>query len=158
MTISELKAFGQFSSSLTQRPMILQPLKIILDSQEDRSGEEHLIDFNEKGDVTIKQTGMYLVIAGLQVTKLVGNTARWIDFWIRINDVDVRNSNVRITLRDPNQKDVIMTQTVVRIKKDDKLNIMMAVEVADEGLGIEAIRPEREPLIPSIILTILQLQ
>jgi len=138
--------------------MILQPLKIILDSQEDRSGEEHLIDFNEKGDVTIKQTGMYLVIAGLQVTKLVGNTARWIDFWIRINDVDVRNSNVRITLRDPNQKDVIMTQTVVRIKKDDKLNIMMAVEVADEGLGIEAIRPEREPLIPSIILTILQLQ
>jgi len=158
MAIAELKAFGQFSSSLTQRPMILQPLKIILDSQEDRSGEEHLIDFNEKGDVTIKQTGMYLAIAGLQVAKLVGDTPRWIDFWIRINDVDVRNSNVRITLRDPNQKDVIMTQTVVRIKKDDKLNIMMAVEVADEGLGIEAIRPEREPLIPSIILTILQLQ
>ncbi len=158
MTISELKAFGQFSSSLTQRPMILQPLKIILDSQEDKSGEEHPIAFNEKGDVTIKQTGMYLVIAGLQVAKLVGETPRWIDFWIRINDVDVRNSNVRITLRDPNQKDVIMTQTVVRIKKDDKLNIMMAVEVADEGLGIEAIRPEHEPLIPSIILTILQLQ
>jgi len=33
----------------------------------------------------------------------------------------------------------------------------MSVEVADEGLGIETIRPTGEPVIPSIILTIIQL-
>src|SRR5439155_22239116 len=158
MTVSELKAFGQLSSSITQRPVVLDPVKIVLDSQEDTSGGEHPIDFNEKGDVTIKQTGMYLAIAGLQIAKLVGDKPRWIDFWIRVNNVDVRNSNVRATLKDPTQKDVIITQTVVHVNKGDKLNIMMSVETADEGLGIEAIRPKGEPLIPSIILTILQLE
>jgi hypothetical protein len=37
------------------------------------------------------------------------------------------------------------------------LSIMMSVEAADEGLGIEAIHPINEPQIPSIILTILQI-
>jgi hypothetical protein len=158
MVTSELKAFGQFSSSIIQRPTVLDPVKIVLDSQEDTFGEEHPIDFNEKGDVTIKQTGMYLVIAGLQIAKLVGDKPRWIDFWMKLNGADIRNSNVRAVLKDHTQKDVIVTQTVVRINKGDSLNIMMSVEVADEGLGIEAIRPKDEPLIPSIILTILQLQ
>src|SRR5438105_12414130 len=110
MTISGLNAFGQFSSSITQRPLNLDPVKIVLDSQEDASGEEHPIDFNEKGDVTIKQTGMYLIIAGLQIAKLAGDKPHWIDFWLRINDVDVRNSNVRATLKNPTQKDDIITQ------------------------------------------------
>jgi len=36
----------------------------------------------------------------------------------------------------------------------DLINIMMSVEVPDEGLGIEAIHPTGEPLIPSIILSL----
>jgi hypothetical protein len=138
MVNPELKAFGQFSSSITQRPTALGPVKIILDSQEDTYGKEHPIDFNQ-GDVAIKQVGMYLIIAGLQISKLVGDKPRWIDFWIRVNNVDVRNSNVRAVLKDSALKDVIITQTVTRLNKGDTLNIMMAVEVADEGLGIEAI-------------------
>jgi len=35
----------------------------------------------------------------------------------------------------------------------DLINVMMSVEVPDEGLGIEAIHPTGEPLIPSIILS-----
>jgi len=35
----------------------------------------------------------------------------------------------------------------------DLINIMMSVEVPDEGLGIEAIHPTGEPLIPSIIFS-----
>ena len=151
------KAFGQFSSSITQRPVGLDPVKIILDSQEDTFGEKHPIEFNEKGDIIIKQSGMYLTIVGLQIGKLVGDKPRWIDFWLRLNGVDVRNSNVRAVISDPAIKDVLVTQSVVRLKKDDILNIMMSAEVADEGMGVEAIRPEGEPLIPSIILTILQL-
>jgi hypothetical protein len=34
---------------------------------------------------------------------------------------------------------------------------MTAVETIDEGLGIEAIAPDGEPTIPSIIVTIVQL-
>jgi len=41
--------------------------------------------------------------------------------------------------------------------KGDTLNIMMSVEKEGEGLGIEAIQPPGEPLVPSIILTIMQM-
>jgi len=34
---------------------------------------------------------------------------------------------------------------------------MMAVEVESEGLGIEAIEPDKEPTIPSVIVTLVQL-
>ena len=43
------------------------------------------------------------------------------------------------------------------LKSGDILNIMMATETMDEGLGIEAIAPIGEPTIPSIIVTIVQL-
>jgi len=34
---------------------------------------------------------------------------------------------------------------------------MMSIEKTGEGLGIEAIQPAGEPLVPSIILTIMQM-
>ena len=151
------KAFGQFSSAQSQRPNTLDPVEVILDTQEDTFGKEHTIDFN-KGDVIVKQSGMYLIIAGPQVGKLTGDKPHWIDFWLRLNNVDVPNSNVRQYVKDPLDKDVIITQTVARLNKGDTLNVMMSVEVQNEGLGIEAMQPVGEPLIPSIILTILQLQ
>jgi hypothetical protein len=151
------KVFGQFSSSLSQRPTALGPVPIILDSQEETYGKEHQMDFNELGEVTLTASGTYLIIAGLQISKLAGDKPRWIDCWMRVNNVDLRNSNIRAVIQDHTQKDVIITQTISRLNKKDKLNIMMSVEVADEGMGIESIQPVGEPLIPSIILTVLQL-
>ncbi|NHI03559.1 hypothetical protein DYY67_1354 [Candidatus Nitrosotalea sp. TS] len=157
MPPQEQKAFGQFSSSITQRPTRLGPVKVILDNQEDTQGKEHTIDF-DGADVKIKQAAMYLVIAGLQVGKIAGDKPRWLDFWLRVNNKDVHDSNVRAVIKDSDLKDVIITQTVTYLNKNDILNIMMSVEVADEGIGIEAICPVDEPVVPSIILTILQLQ
>ena len=151
------RAFGQLSSAQSQRPNTLKPVEVCLDTQEDTFGKEHTVDF-VKGDVIIKHSGMYLIIAGLQVGKLSGDQPRWIDFWLRVNSVDVPNSNVRQYVRDPLDKDVIITQTVTRLNKGDTLNVMMSVEAQNEGLGIEAIQPVGEPLVPSIILTVLQLQ
>jgi len=156
MTYREGRIFAQFSSSLTQRPTTLGPVKIVLDTHQDTSGEELSIDFI-KGDITVKKNGVYLVIAGLQINKLAGNKPHWLDSWIRINDIDVPNSNVRTVLTDPTEKDVVVTQLVTNLNKGDTLSIMMSVEVADEGLGIEAIYPDDEPKIPSIILTMLQI-
>ena len=42
------------------------------------------------------------------------------------------------------------------LKSGDILNIMMAAETIDEGLGREAVAPIGEPTIPSIIVTIVQ--
>ena len=157
MSIQIQKPFGQFASSKTQRPTALGPVKIELDIQEQVAGEGYGIDFSG-GDIKIKETGMYLIIAGPQINKLKGDQPRWIDFWLRVNNRNVPNSNVRAVIERPSQKDVIITQVVTRLNKDDVLNVMMSTEVADEGLGIEAIQPVDEPMIPSIILTVFQLQ
>ncbi|TLX85173.1 MAG: hypothetical protein E6K98_00850 [Thaumarchaeota archaeon] len=150
-------AYGQFSSSTTQRPTSLDPVKIVLDTCQDSSGENDLGVDLITGDIKIRHPGTYLIIAGPQIGKLAGDKPRWIDFWLRVNDLDVPSSNVRGIVRDHFMKDVIVVQVVRRLAQGDKLNIMMSVEVADEGLGIETIRPAGEPVIPSIILTVIQL-
>ena len=150
------RAFGQFSSSKTQRPDSTDPVEIELTDQEDMFGGEHTIDFVQ-GDIEIKKSGMYFIIAGPQIGKTGGDQARWIDFWLRVNNVDVPNSNVRAVLIDQCQKDVIVLQVLTRLNKGDTLNIMMSVETSGEGIGIEAIQQPGEPLVPSIILTILQM-
>jgi len=155
-TLIRGRSFGQFSSSKTQRPDSTEPVEIELTDQEDMFGAEHTIDFIQ-GDIEIKKTGMYLVIAGPQIGKLSGNDARWIDFWLRVNNVDVPNSNVRAVVKDACQKDVIVLQVLTRLNDGDTLNIMMSTETSTEGVGIEAIQPPGEPLIPSIILTMIQM-
>jgi hypothetical protein len=157
MSVTGGKAFGQFSSNKTQRPKTLEPTKIQLDIQEDMQGNEHLISF-EKCEVTIEKTGMYLIIVGAQVGRERTSPDSWIDFWLRINGIDVPNSNIRFSSVNHDQKDVAMTQCVTHLGKTDHLNLMMSVSNLDDGLGIEAIQPEGEPMIPSVILTILQLQ
>ena len=150
------KAFGQFSSSHSQRINVLKPVEINLDSQEDVAGGIHTIDF-EKGDIIIKQSGMYLIIAAPQVGKTKGIRTRWIDFWLKINNVDLANSNIRRALTDSQEKDVITLNVVTPLNRGDTINIMMAAETESEGVGIEAIEPDGEPAIPSIIVTIVQL-
>jgi len=46
-----------------------------------------------------------------------------------------------------------INQSMMPFESGDLINVMMSVEVADEGLGIEAIHPTGEPLIPSIIFS-----
>ena len=128
----------------------------MLDAQEDVAGGVHSIDFDQ-GDIVIKQSGMYLLIAGPQIGKVRGSTPRWIDFWVRVNNVDVPNSNIRAVIMDPQEKTVVPLNAVLPLNRGDTLNIMMSTELIDEGLGVEAIEPDGEPTIPSIIVTLVQL-
>jgi hypothetical protein len=114
------------------------------------------IDF-KKGDIVIKQPGIYLLIACPQIGKVSGNTPRWLDFWVRVNNIDVSNSNIRAVVTDPQEKTVVTLNVVLPLKSGDTLNIMMSTETIDEGLGVETITPIGEPIIPSIIVTIVQL-
>ena len=150
------KAFGQFSSNLSQTVDASEHIKIDLDSQEELQSGTHSIDF-DKGDIKIKQSGMYMILAGPQVCRAKGSIARWIDFWIRINNRDLPNSSVRRAVGDFKQKDVVPLNAVTALKSGDTINIMMTSEKDDEGIGIEFIEPDGEPGIPSIIVTIVQL-
>ena len=150
------RAFGQFSSCETQRPETTDPVEIKLTDQEDMFGGEHTIDFVQ-GDIEIKKTGMYFIIGGPQVGKISGDQPRWVDFWLRVNNVDLPNSNVRYTIKENHQKDVIILQVLTRLNEGDTVNLMMSIEKEGEGIGVEAIQPPGEPLVPAIILTIMQM-
>ncbi|HSB50328.1 MAG TPA: hypothetical protein VLC72_03225 [Nitrosopumilaceae archaeon] len=150
------KAFGQFSSLKTQRVESLRPQEVVLDSREELAGAAQTIDF-EEGDIIIRESGMYLIIAAPQVGRYRGSRNRWIDFWLRVNNVDVPNSNVRRVITDSQEKDVVPLNAVTALNRGDTLNIMMAAESDEEGIGIEYIEPDGEPVIPSIIVTIVQL-
>jgi hypothetical protein len=100
---------------------------------------------------------MYFIIGGPQIGKTSGDQPRWVDFWLRVNNVDLPNSNIRYTIKENHQKDVIILQVLTRLNQGDTVNMMMSIEKTGEGLGIEAIQPAGEPLVPSIILTIMQM-
>jgi hypothetical protein len=146
------KAFGQFSSNKTQRPNTSEPIKLELNWLT----LVQMIDF-KKGDIVIKQRGIYLLIACPQIGKVSGTTPRWLDFWVRVNNIDVSNSNIRAVVTDPQEKTVVTLNVVLPLNSSDTLNIMMSTETIDEGLGVETITPIGEPIIPSIIVTIVQL-
>lgn len=150
------KAFGQFASLKTQRVPVLEPVIVDLDYTDNVPGLETTIDHDD-GNILIKKSGAYLIFGAPQVGKTEGNRNRWIDFWIRINDKDVPNSNVRRVLTNKNVKDVLPLNVVTDLNRGDTVNIMMSAETNDEGMGIEYIEPHAHPAIPSMIVTIVQL-
>ena len=105
------------------------------------------------GNIRITEAGTYVVIAAPQVGRISGNGASHVDFWLRNNNRDIPNSNVRAVIETDEHKDVIVNQTMMPFIAGDVLNVMMAVEKTGEGLGIEAIKTPGRPLIPSIIFS-----
>jgi hypothetical protein len=74
-----------------------------------------------------------------------------------VNNIDVPNSNIRAVLIDPEEKTVAIMNSVLPLNRGDTVNIVMAAQTIEEGMGLEAIAPDGEPTIPSIIVTVVQL-
>ena len=143
--------FAQIISTLDQRPETTSPIPVFMDQNDAIAGIEHT---NEKpADVRIMESGTYVLIAAPQVGRTSGDGPNGIDFWLRKNGTDIANSNVRCKLETSGTKNVIVNQTMMPFAAGDVINVMMAVEKTGEGLGIEAIKTQGRPLIPSIIFS-----
>ena len=143
--------FAQIISTLDQRPSTTDPVPVFMDQNDAIAGIEHSTD--HPADIKITESGTYVVIAAPQVGRTSGSDSRYVDFWLRKNGVDIANSNVRAVLRTSQDKDVIVNQTMMPFNAGDVLNVIMAVEKTGDGLGIEAIKTQGRPLIPSIIFS-----
>ncbi len=143
--------YAQISSTEDQRPSTTTPTQITLNQNDSISGIEHSAE--SPGTIRIQDSGIYVLIAAPQVGRKSGTQDRYVDFWLRKNGTDIANSNVRAVVNGKESKDVIINQTMLPFEAGDLINLMMSVEVPDEGLGIEAIHPTGEPLIPSIIFS-----
>jgi len=143
--------YAQIISTLDQRPETTDPVPVFMDQNDAISGIEHSAD--HPADIRIAESGTYVVIAAPQVGRTSGDKPGHVDFWLRKNDKDIPNSNVRATIRTSEEKDVIVNQTMMSFNAGDVLNVVMAVSKVGEGLGVEAIKTEGRPLIPSIIFS-----
>ena len=143
--------YAQISSTEDQRPTVTTPVQVELNQNDSISGIQHSAE--NPGTIRISDSGIYVLIAAPQVGRTSGTKARFVDFWLRKNGTDIQNSNVRVVIGEDSNKDVIVNQSMMPFNAGDLVNVMMSVEVPDEGLGIEAIHPTGEPLIPSIIFS-----
>ncbi len=143
--------YAQLISTRDQRPDTTDPVPVFMDQNDGISGIEHSIE--HPANIGIVESGIYVLIASPQVGRISGNGPSHVDFWLRKNDIDIPNSNVRCTITDDSDKDVIVNQTMSAFKAGDVVNVMMAIGKTGEGLGIEAIKSTDRPLIPSIIFS-----
>jgi len=98
--------FAQIISTLDQRPETTEPVPVFMDQNDAISGIEHSSD--HPADIRIVESGTYVVIAAPQIGRLSGDTPGFIDFWLRKNNKDIPNSNVRASITTNEDKDVIV--------------------------------------------------
>jgi hypothetical protein len=140
-------AWMQASGGATQNiPGDDSPQRVIIDQTD---GAKH-IENNANGAFKVKRDGDYFIMAAPQVgfeQVSVGSNLRC---WIRVNGVNVDNSNVQLGTDSPATKDVIVSQGITPLKKDDVVEVFCA---SNNGADLEAIANDGEPLVPSIIFT-----
>ncbi len=143
--------YAQISSTEDQRPTTTTPTQITLNQNDSISGIEHSAE--NPGTIRIQDSGIYVIIAAPQVGRTSGTQDRFVDFWIRKNGTDLANSNVRVVISGKGSKDVFVNHTMMPFDAGDLVIIMLSLFFHDVCLGIEAIHPTGEPLIPSIIFS-----
>jgi hypothetical protein len=108
---------------------------------------------NEKGTITLKKAGTYFVIAAGQVGSADKNGKGSARLWLRQNGKDVDNSNTEQTVT-PKYTAVLVCQGVGEAKAGDKLQLCQSAK--GSGVGMIASTPKAEPVIPSMIFSLVK--
>jgi hypothetical protein len=139
------KAYAQLCSLKTQDAAAMGK-PIALEQTDAAAGVE-----NAAGAVTIKDNGVYLVVAAGQVG---GNGRGTVKLWMRQNGTDVGNSNTEQTVVGGSTS-VIVCQGVMELKAGDKLQLVQSAK--GSGVGMVASKPDGEPAIPSVIFSLVKI-
>ena len=144
--------YAQLSSGMTQDPKGPTPLLVEMNSNDALGGLDH--DLKAKTtDIIVKTAGVYFVVAAVQVGKESGDAGDYMDVWVKQNGKDVDNSGCRQVIHDPKFTTVMVCQGIAECKVGDVLQVAIAASTAGKGIGIKAIKPQGEPVIPSIIFS-----
>jgi hypothetical protein len=135
-------AFAQLSSTIDQQAGGIVQFEL-KDSLEKMSATAN--------SVVVEQEGTYLIIASPQVTATKDGGC--LDAWLMVNGKNVKNSGVRICQAKAGNTNVVVSQSTMFLKKGDKLQ----VKTNGKNAKLDAITAKGEPLIPSIILSIMGL-
>ena len=151
VSMASASQYLQASSTITQCPGKV-PEVVKMDITDAADG---LAIKNNK--ITVSEAGAYLIVAAPQVGREGGGPGGCFDLWLRVNGKDVANSNVQLCQdADSMAKDVIISQGIVPLKAGDVVEVMMSANNPKANLCIEAIQPAGEPLVPSIIFSMIK--
>ena len=135
---------AQVSGSQTQ-PVGTTPTMALIDSVDTAQGVDVI-----GNEVFVAEDGCYMVVFAPQVGKDTGGP-RDFQAWIRIDGVDVPNSNVLLRL-DNNTKDVIISQGISCVPADSAFSFW--TQASGYGVYMEAIDVAPNPLVPAHISTV----
>ncbi len=148
--LAQADDYLQASSTITQCPGP-EPTVVEIDVVDAADGVT--LDDNK---ITVEEGGTYLIVAAPQVGHEGDGPYGCFDLWLRVNGEDVGNSNVQICQDEGSRaKDVIISQGIVPLEDGDVLEVMMSANNPEAEMCIEAIQPEGEPLVPSIIFSMI---
>jgi hypothetical protein len=141
--------YAQLSSTETQAATS-SPSLITLNSVDAAKGVEH-----DKGTITVKEEGVYFVMAAGQAGAPKGTGKGAVKLWMRLNGKDIDNSNTEQSLAGA-FSGVLVCQGIAECKAGDKLQLMQSASGA--GVGMVASSPKGEPVIPSMIFSIFKVK
>jgi len=156
--IIENSIYAQLSSSVDQNPSDTNPTVITYNTQDDISGLTHSTSINP-GEITIVTAGIYFVMPQPQVGKTSGGTALMFDMFMQKDTgsgfVDVVNSNIKLTVKDADVTDVIVSGVTIELNANDKIRFMQRISSTTGALGLKVTAaetgPPTVPATPSII-------
>lgn len=146
---SAVAGFLQASGSTTQQISTVPEAAII--DQIDEIYGFHVVDDSK---AVCRIAGYYLIVSAPQFGTVCGNKTGYATNWLRINGNDVANSNVLKDLHPTKTKDVIISQSIVLLYPGDYVEFMVAGSNDSGCQALEAIQPDGQPLVPSIIVSI----
>ncbi|CAF1354457.1 unnamed protein product [Adineta steineri] len=120
--------------------------------------ESHDFTAFNNGTFVIQKDGVYLVVLGAQIGGPRRNGKGQIDIWMRQDGVNVPDSN-GIQSVDHGSTSVFVYSLIFQASENYKFEVVYSGHADEEctRLGLIATQPEKEPLVPSVIFTIIQL-
>ncbi len=154
--------FAQLSSSVDQVPVDTNPTIITYNTQDEINGIGHSTSLNP-GELEILPgfAGVYFVSPQAQVGKDTGGVKVDFDMFWEIDRgggfVDEANSNIKLTIKDADITDVIVSAFTISLVVGDKIRMLQKVSDSGVGMGLKntdpVVGPPTVPRTPSIILT-----
>ena len=151
VSMAKADQYLQASSTITQCPG-MAPEVVKMDLTDAASGIAMM-----DNKVTVSEAGPHLIVAAPQVGREGAGPLGCFDLWLRVNGSDVANSNVQLCQDAGSRaKDVIISQGIVPMAAGDVLEVVMSANNPEAKMCIEAIQPPGEPLVPSIIFSMIK--
>jgi len=159
-TIIDSSIYAQLSSSVDQDPADTNPTVITYNTQDAIAGLTHSTTVNP-GEITIVTAGTYFVSPQPQVGKTSGAAKTDFDMFLQVDRgggfADEIDSNIKLTIKDSDITDVIVSAFTIELNVGDKIRMMQRVSTSTVGFGLKntdaEVGPPTIPRTPAIIFT-----